>query len=133
MDRGASSEADFDHYIRIPSDLFEEISGRPAPTVTLPMAATPGRSAGIYPPPRPLIQEQPWTIQQRLLQRCRSPLEKSVHRPGYLMERQASRSCDRRHSPRRSFVYQDVWHQNESHPAVGRRMPLSYPLVRKDT
>ena len=43
----------YDPYIRIPSDLFGERQNRHAPAVHLPMPSS-GRSAGIYPPPRPL-------------------------------------------------------------------------------
>lgn len=52
----------YDPYIRIPSDLFGERQNRPAPAVHLPMPSS-GRSAGIYPPPRPLPHPQPWTLQ----------------------------------------------------------------------
>ena len=52
----------YDPYIRIPSDLFGERQNRHAPAVHLPMPSS-GRSAGVYPPPRPLPHPQPWTLQ----------------------------------------------------------------------
>ena len=129
----------YDPYIRVPSDLFGERLNRRAPSVQLPMPYS-GRSAGIYPPPRPLLHPQPWTLQIRRREGPKKsdesypPLERLSCRP--FLNSEPSLSLDsvngRRHHRRRcGYRRPGMWQQQQSVPHHVSVPSLMCPLVRR--
>ena len=139
---GRQASSHFDPYIRIPSDLFGEGRNHCAPFVFLPFSLN-GRTAGVYPPARPLplplpqpqFRPQPWSLQGR-----GRKIVKAFPLPALLTSRRRFRTSElagsvtdrshdrcRRHR-RHGYREAGVWQQQQSVP---RPFSLTHPLIRR--